>query len=141
MTPPNPLIMTKMPMWRRIVDTILTSLMWISFVYLIFAGLIYALYEGEETDSQSFLDFLFEDIATIAGYTVFFFVNGIILVSWAKYNQFRGRTERRTRRDGLTDTELSKEFNIPPETLRDLRHHSVVTIHNDEHGDFDGMST
>lgn len=62
-------------------------------------------------------------------------VNGLVLIGWAKYNQFRFRVERRSRRPGLEDHELAESLRITRELVTELNKARVLTVHHHESGE------
>jgi biofilm PGA synthesis protein PgaD len=60
----------------------------------------------------------------------------VILVSWARYQQRKGRkfAQRRAEAKALTDKNLSESFSLAEGDLEQLRRPGVLVIHNDEDG-------
>ncbi|MBE1236860.1 poly-beta-1,6-N-acetyl-D-glucosamine biosynthesis protein PgaD [Phaeovibrio sulfidiphilus] len=117
-------------------DMLLTVLAWLLFGYLFWRGVIFTL-ESEPTVGPRPLAAVFlHDLTLISFYVLVCLFNGAVLILWAKYNQFRGRVEKRRRRDDLSPEELSRSFHVPLETLSMLPMFQVVTIHNDARGGF-----
>lgn len=62
-------------------------------------------------------------------------INGLVLIGWAKYNQYRFRVERRNRRPGLEHHELAESMRITPELVTELNKAVVLTVHHHENGE------
>lgn len=62
--------------------------------------------------------------------------NAIILISWARYQQRRGRqfAQRRAEAKALSDQHLSESFSLAEGDLEQLRRPGVLVIHNDDEG-------
>jgi hypothetical protein len=62
--------------------------------------------------------------------------NAVILISWARYQQRRGRqfARRRAEAKALSDKNLSESFSLAEGELEQLRRPGVLVIHNDEEG-------
>jgi len=99
----QPLIFTERRLLPRIIDVLLTLIAWVGFLYLIYKGLITALAHSPYMGVRPF----FTTLDTVTFYILVALVNGLVLIGWAKYNQFRLRVERRSRRPGLEDHELA----------------------------------
>jgi len=84
----HPLIFTEQRLLPKFIDLVLTLVAWLGFGYLIYLGLIKALTENAFLGPRPFESTL----VTLALYFIIALVNGLILIMWAKYNQFRFRT-------------------------------------------------
>ena len=102
----QPLIFTERRLLPRIIDVLLTLIAWVGFLYLIYKGLITALAHSPYMGVRPF----FTTLDTVTFYILVALVNGLVLIGWAKYNQFRFRVERRSRRPGLEDHELAESL-------------------------------
>lgn len=108
----QPLIFTEQRLLPRIIDVLLTLFAWVGFLYLIYKGLITALAHSPYIGVRPF----FTTLDTVTFYILVALVNGLVLIGWAKYNQFRFRVERRSRRPGLEDREPGGKFTYYPGT-------------------------
>lgn len=77
----------------------------------------------------------FTTLDTVTFYILVALVNGLVLIGWAKYNQFRFRVERRSRRPGLEDHELAESLRITRELVTELNKARVLTVHHHENGE------
>ncbi len=130
----HPLVFTEQRALPKFIDTVLTIAAWLGFGYLIYLGLIKALTENAFLGPRPFESTL----VTLALYFVIALVNGLILIMWAKYNQFRFRVERRKRRPALAPTELADSFHITPQLVTELNKARVLTVH---HNSLGGIAT
>lgn len=126
----HPLIFTEQRLLPKFIDLVLTLVAWLGFGYLIYLGLIKALTENAFLGPRPFESTL----VTLALYFIIALVNGLILIMWAKYNQFRFRVERRKRRPALATTELAGSFHITPELVTELNKGRVLTVHHNSTG-------
>ena len=107
----QPLIFTERRLLPRIIDVLLTAIAWVGFIYLIYKGLITALAHSPYMGVRPF----FTTLDTVTFYILVALVNGLVLIGWAKYNQFRFRVERRSRRyrKSLNDISAFSRFLQP----------------------------
>lgn len=129
----QPLIFTERRRLPKVVDVALTLLAWFVFIWLIYNGLVLALDHPPLADIRPF--FLTLDTLTI--YTVVALFNGLVLIGWAKYNQYRFRVERRRRKAGLEEPELASSLHISEHLTHQLSEARVMTVYHDEKGDID----
>lgn len=126
----HPLIFTEQRTLPRFIDLVLTLAAWLGFGYLIYLGLVKALSENAFMGPRPFESTL----VTLALYFLIALINALILILWAKYNQFRFRVERRKRRPALAPTELAVSFHITPELVTELNKGRVLTVHHNSTG-------
>ncbi|HHN8542830.1 poly-beta-1,6-N-acetyl-D-glucosamine biosynthesis protein PgaD [Citrobacter cronae] len=127
----QPLIFTERRLLPRIIDVLLTIFAWVGFLYLIYKGLITALAHSPYMGVRPF----FTTLDTVTFYILVALVNGLVLIGWAKYNQFRFRVERRSRRPGLEEHELAESLRITRELVTELNKARVLTVHHHENGE------
>jgi biofilm PGA synthesis protein PgaD len=127
----QPLIFTEQRIIPRVIDVVLTIMAWIGFTYLIYTGLINALINSPFMGVRPF----FTTVNTIMCYGIIALVNGVILIGWAKYNQYRFRVERRNRRPGLERKELAQSLQITEEQALVLNVGRVMTVFHNENGE------
>jgi biofilm PGA synthesis protein PgaD len=60
----------------------------------------------------------FTTLDTVTFYILVALVNGLVLIGWAKYNQFRFRVERRSRRPGWKTMSWQKVYVLPGSWLQ-----------------------
>lgn len=118
-------------MW--IVDVVLTLLAWAGLIWLLARGISAMLetHGGPRIEAP-----IFAALNTLQTYLWIALFNAVILVSWARYQQHRGRkfAQRRAEANALTDKTLSESFKLGEGDLEQLRRPGVLVIHNDEEG-------
>ena len=118
-------------MW--IVDVVLTLLAWAGLIWLLARG-INAMLEthgGPRIEAP-----IFAALNTLQVYLWIALFNALILVTWARYQQRKGRkfAQRRAEANALSDKNLSESFKLGEGDLEQLRRPGVLVIHNDEEG-------
>ena len=118
-------------MW--IIDVVLTLLAWAGLIWLLARG-INAMLEthgGPRIEAP-----IFAALNTLQIYMWIALFNALILVSWARYQQRKGRkfAQRRAEANALSDKNLSESFKLGEGDLEQLRRPGVLVIHNDEEG-------
>ena len=118
-------------MW--IVDVVLTLLAWAGLIWLLARG-INAMLEthgGPRIEAP-----IFAALNTLQVYLWIALFNALILVTWARYQQRKGRkfAQRRAEANALSDKNLSESFKLGEGDLEQLRKPGVLVIHNDEEG-------
>lgn len=129
----QPLIFTEQRFLPKLIDVVLTIIAWVGFSYLIYKGLITALAHSPFIGIRPF----FTTLNTVSFYAIVALVNGLVLIGWAKYNQYRFRVERRNRRPGLEDNELAVSMRITPELAMGLNKGRVLTVFHYENGEIE----
>lgn len=118
-------------MW--IIDVLLTLLAWAGLIWLLARGISSMLdtHDGPRINAP-----IFAALNTLQIYLWIALFNAVILISWARYQQRRGRkfAQRRAEAKALSDEHLSKSFNLGEGDLEQLRKPGVLVIHNDEDG-------
>lgn len=116
-----------------VIDVVLTLVAWIGLGYLLMHGIESML----ETHGGPRLDApIFAALNTLQIYLWIAVFNAVILISWARYQQHRGRqfAQRRAAANALSDKKLSESFSLEEGDLDQLRRPGVLVIHNDEEG-------
>lgn len=118
-------------MW--IIDVLLTLMAWAGLIWLLARGI------GSMLDSHGGPRIeapIFAALNTLQIYLWIALFNAVILVSWARYQQRKGRkfAQRRAEAKALTDKSLSESFSLAEGDLEQLRRPGVLVIHNDEDG-------
>lgn len=126
----QPLIFTERRLLPRLIDILLTVIAWGGFLWLIYHGMVKAIIEHPDMGPRPVISTL----NTLALYLVVAVLYGAALILWARYNQYRFRTERRTRQPELEDEEVAQSFQITPELVEELNKARVLTVHHNEHG-------
>jgi biofilm PGA synthesis protein PgaD len=118
-------------MW--IVDVVLTLLAWAGLIWLLVRGITSMLetHGGPRIEAP-----IFAALNTLQVYMWIALFNAVILVSWARYQQRKGRkfAQRRAEASALSDKNLSASFSLDEGGLEQLRRPGVLVIHNDEEG-------
>ena len=118
-------------MW--LIDVLLTLVAWAGLIWLLARGI------GSMLDTHGGPRFdapIFAAINTLQVYLWIAVFNAVILISWARYQQRRGRqfARRRAEAKALSDKNLSESFSLAEGELEQLRRPGVLVIHNDEEG-------
>lgn len=118
-------------MW--IIDVLLTLAAWAGLIWLLARGITSML---ETHGGPRFEAPIFAALNTLQIYLWIALFNAVILISWARYQQRRGRkfAQRRAEANALSDKNLSDSFSLGEGDLEQLRRPGVLVIHNDEEG-------
>ncbi|MCF5051480.1 poly-beta-1,6-N-acetyl-D-glucosamine biosynthesis protein PgaD [Pseudomonas syringae] len=118
-------------MW--IIDVLLTLMAWAGLIWLLARGIgsMLETHGGPRIEAP-----IFAALNTLQIYLWIAVFNAVILISWARYQQHRGRqfAQRRADAKALTDKSLSESFSLGDGDLEQLRRPGVLVIHNDEEG-------
>lgn len=131
----HPLIYTERRRLPRLLDTLLTLLIWIGFLWLIYQGLISVLQVRPDAGPRP----LNLSISTITMYVLIALFNSLLLILWAQYNQHRFAVERRTRRDELSDEKLAGYFGMTADMLLQMKDTQVIVVSHDVDGSLTGV--
>lgn len=131
----QPLIFTEQRLLPRLVDIVLTLIAWAGFLWLIYTGVVETLIKRPEMGPRP----VASTFNTLTLYLVIAVFYGATLIIWAKYNQFRFRTERRSRKPGLERDDVAESFRVSPELVTELSQARVSVAHHDEHGGLIGV--
>ncbi|CDL85133.1 poly-beta-1,6-N-acetyl-D-glucosamine biosynthesis protein PgaD [Xenorhabdus szentirmaii] len=126
----EPLIFTEQRRIPRLIDIVLTLLIWSGFIYLFAAGLANHPHIGPKFLPSDFT----AEMNAITLYIAIAAFNALLLIGWAKYNQYRFQVERRRHRPALTHAEVAKSFILKQDLLDVLRQSKVSSITYDNHG-------
>lgn len=127
----QPLIITERRLLPRLLDIILTLIAWAGFIWLIYNGLTSVLTHAPLIGLEPF----FTTLNTMTVYTIVALFNGLLLIGWAKYNQYRFQVERRSRRPGLEEPELASSLHISGQMTQKLNTGRVLAVFHDDNGD------
>ncbi|KMT54827.1 poly-beta-1,6-N-acetyl-D-glucosamine biosynthesis protein PgaD [Pseudomonas fildesensis] len=118
-------------MW--VIDVLLTLMAWAGLVWLVVRGITSMLetHGGPRIEAP-----IFAALNTLQIYLWIALFNAVILISWARYQQRKGRkfAQRRAEANALSDQHLSESFKLGEGDLEQLRRPGVLVIHNDEEG-------
>ncbi len=126
------------PLYIRIRDVIFTAIMWLAYFWLMedFFGFAAVMYDWKVTGAiTDGLDKAFDLIHTMEFYLQIVFINSLLLISWALYNQlrFRGKDRRKPPRViGVQD--LAELYNVKIDDVTLWQKTRVLTIHHDGNG-------
>lgn len=126
----NPLILKERRRIPRIIDILLTLLAWSGFIWLFIHSMLHMVHTSATAGPRP----LASGLGSIALYIAIVLFNGLLLIGWAKYNQFRFRVERRRRRPGLELQEVAQSFAISDRDAWVLNRHDIMRVHHDNHG-------
>ena len=116
-------------MW--VIDVLLTLLAWAGLIWLLARGITSMLetHGGPRIEAP-----IFAALNTLQIYLWIALFNAVILISWARYQQRKGRkfAQRRAEANALSDRSLSESFKLGEGDLEQLRRPGVLVIHNDE---------
>ncbi|WP_339421182.1 MULTISPECIES: poly-beta-1,6-N-acetyl-D-glucosamine biosynthesis protein PgaD [unclassified Pseudomonas] len=118
-------------MW--VIDALLTLMAWAGLIWLLARGITSML---DTHGGPRFEAPIFAALNTLQIYLWIALLNAVILISWARHQQRRGRkfAQRRAEAKALTDKNLSESFSLGEGDLEQLRRPGVLVIHNDEEG-------
>ncbi len=126
----EPLILTEQRPIPRLIDSLLTILAWVGFIYLFTMGLwIFSHHDARLSTLP-----LSSELNAIALYIAIAIFNALLLIVWAKYNQRRFSIERRRHRPALTHAEIAQSFILEQALLETLRQSKVSSITYDNQG-------
>ncbi|WP_431701437.1 poly-beta-1,6-N-acetyl-D-glucosamine biosynthesis protein PgaD [Pseudomonas sp. BR20] len=118
-------------MW--LIDVLLTLMAWAGLVWLLARGITSMLetHGGPRIEAP-----IFAALNTLQIYLWIALFNAVILVTWARYQQRKGRkfAQRRAEAKALSDQNLNESFSLAEGDLEQLRRPGVLVIHNDEDG-------
>ncbi|PHN24235.1 poly-beta-1,6-N-acetyl-D-glucosamine biosynthesis protein PgaD [Pseudomonas sp. ICMP 460] len=127
------LVRTRQNVVMWIIDVVLTLVAWAGLLWLLSRGINAML----ETHGGPRLEApIFAALNTLQTYLWIAVCNALILISWARYQQRRGRqfAQRRAAANALSDKSLSESFNLGVGHLEQFRKPGVLLIHNDDEG-------
>ena len=118
-------------MW--LIDVLLTLMAWAGLVWLLARGItsMFETHGGPRIEAP-----IFAALNTLQIYLWIALFNAVILVTWARYQQRKGRkfAQRRAEAKALSDQNLNESFSLAEGDLEQLRRPGVLVIHNDEDG-------
>ena len=130
------------PAWARGLDWVLTALVWLLYLYLIKAALI-DLYDlgresfawlfagGERPSAPEISRF----IATLWTYFIVAVANGMILIAWARYNQYRfGGHEQHVSGKVVSVEDLAALYRLPAADIARWQGSRILTMQHDADG-------
>lgn len=129
-------IRSQRPWWRIALDVVLTCIAWVGFIYLLVRGLQAALLRKDADGFEMpLIQQLLPTLNDISAYIVVILVQGLILLSWARYNSYRFRgKQRRIAIQPLSDENLIADYGIAAESLQALRQQTISVIEHTYNG-------
>ncbi|PWC16060.1 poly-beta-1,6-N-acetyl-D-glucosamine biosynthesis protein PgaD [Brenneria corticis] len=126
----SPLIFTEQRLFPRAIDFLMTLCGWGGFIWLLEKGLLAAI---RQSPWQGFHARLSE-LNTFSLYLAIGIFNALVLIGWAKYNQYRFATERRQRVEDLSSEEVARSFSIHTDQIAMLNQNRVQHVWHSEDG-------
>lgn len=119
----------------RLVDTILTLIAWVVFIWLMYNGIIDLINDQKQGPRIDMGTPLLSGLDSLLLYLALSLVMGCVLSIWAAYRKRQAAGfERRKRVPIMSDNTLSGSFGIDLRLLKLLQGQQVLTVHNDENG-------
>lgn len=120
----TPLIYSQQNPFHRAFDIVVTFLAWVFLASLIVSGVHKLLtHETPQWMLEKVIFYLFIAI-----------VVNVMLILWAKYNQFHFRIERRHRQPGLTRNEVAKSLHVLPDNIYIMAQARCMTVSHADNG-------
>ncbi|MFE8118196.1 poly-beta-1,6-N-acetyl-D-glucosamine biosynthesis protein PgaD [Brenneria goodwinii] len=126
----SPLIFTEPRPAARLLDVLMTLCGWCGFSWLMIVGLLETLQHSPWAGPRP----VTSELNTVSLYLAIGIFNALLLIGWAKYNQFRFRIERRKRSGDLNSEEVAQSFSIQKNQIDTLNHNRVQHVWHDENG-------
>ncbi|TWG88903.1 biofilm PGA synthesis protein PgaD [Cupriavidus gilardii J11] len=118
-----------------LIDALLTALAWIGFGWLCASGVHAVLQAADSGPGVPVLSALLPTMDTLAIYVVVAVINGIVLLAWARYNQYRfSGLDRRRAIPALGKEELARSFGVSAQRLQAMQEAKVVVVVHQEDG-------
>ncbi|NUT13533.1 MAG: poly-beta-1,6-N-acetyl-D-glucosamine biosynthesis protein PgaD [Cupriavidus sp.] len=136
MKPESMIIRTRGARLRWLFDAVLTALAWAGFFYLGASGIRAILEEASAGPDVPFWAALLPTMGTLTVYVLVGLFNGIVLLSWALYNQYRfAGLDRRKPLPALHIDELARSFGLPGQRVRALQMAKVAVVDHTHEGE------
>ncbi|QTF07809.1 poly-beta-1,6-N-acetyl-D-glucosamine biosynthesis protein PgaD [Brenneria izadpanahii] len=126
----SPLILTERRLLPLLFDILMTLCGWCGFILLMTESLLLTLQQSPWAGPRP----ISSELNTFSLYLAIGIFNALLLIGWAKYNQFRFRIERRKRSDDLNSGEVARSFSIHKNQIDTLNHNRVQHVWHDEDG-------
>jgi biofilm PGA synthesis protein PgaD len=116
------------------IDTLLTALAWLFFIYLLGSGMLAILTGARSAPDLSPLARVLPSMGTLSIYVAVAVVNALVLLLWARYNAVRyGGMDRRSPSEHLDDVRLARSFGVDiVQRMRSARSKAMTVHHTDE---------
>ncbi len=117
----------------KVIDTGLTLMAWIGFLYLLATGFLSLVQENVYNQQSGKL--LLETVNSMTFYLILAGVMVSGFLAWAKYSQLRvQRFDRRKRVPEITEQKLAQSFRLHQGVLSFLQRQQRLVVHSDEQG-------
>ena len=135
MNPDRMIIRTPRSRLGWLLDALLTAIAWIGFGYLCITGVNAVLEHANAGPEVPFWSALLPTMGTLSIYVVVGLINGIVLLSWALYNQLRFRgLDRRKAIPALRSDELARSFGVSGQRLAELQKAKIAVVDHEADG-------
>ncbi|MBJ7221295.1 MULTISPECIES: poly-beta-1,6-N-acetyl-D-glucosamine biosynthesis protein PgaD [unclassified Brenneria] len=124
------LIFTEQRLFPRLIDFLMSLCGWCGFIGLMTEGVLEIVQRSPWVESRV----MPIELNTFSLYFAIGIFNALLLIGWAKYNQYRFRIERRTRDDGLNSEEVAQSFAIQTNHIHTLNRNHIQRVWHDEWG-------
>lgn len=131
----QPLIFTERRWFPKLFDAFLTFVAWSGFLWLIYGGIVKALMAHPNMGPRPFAS----NLSSVVIYLIVAAVYSALLIIWARYNQYRFRIERRSRKPGLEHEEIAKSLHIQPGLISELSRGRLLTVHHNGLGNISNV--
>ncbi|WP_409306617.1 poly-beta-1,6-N-acetyl-D-glucosamine biosynthesis protein PgaD [Pectobacterium sp. B1J-3] len=126
----SPLIFTEQRILPRIIDILITLCAWLGYIWLIGYGILSLMNGG----SVIVPHFIWPELQTFLFYFLIALVNALMIILWAKYNQYRFSQERRQRVSSLLNEDIATSFSVQPEEMDMLNRNQIQRVWHDGQG-------
>lgn len=135
MNPDELIVRTERSRLGWLFDALLTALAWIGFAWLCASGIRAVLEAANSGPGVPALSALLPTMDTLTVYVVVAVINGIVLLAWARYNQYRfSGLDRRRALPALANEELARSFGVSAQRLEAMQVAKVVVVEHQEDG-------
>lgn len=116
-------------------DTLLTVIGWVGFIYLFGTGIVAILQESAHGPQGPLWSAFLPTAGTITTYALIAAVNAAILIAWALYNNWRFSEFDRRRPIAPIDTpDIAQSFMLSASAVSGLNSTKISTLHHDAQG-------
>jgi biofilm PGA synthesis protein PgaD len=116
-------------------DALLTAVAWIGFGYLCVTGVRAILEEADGGVGVPVWSAMLPTMGTLTLYVVVAVFNGVVLLAWARYNQYRfSGLDRRKVIPALRNDELARSFALSAPRLDALQRAKVAVVDHEADG-------
>lgn len=122
-------------LWRHALDVVLTLFAWVFFTYLFARGIREIALTGHVGVDMPLLSRLQPALTDLGVYVLAMFLQGSLLIVWARYNlwRFRGK-QRRANTSPVAPSQLQAFYGVDTASLHQLRTQPICVIAHREDG-------